>query len=57
MIPISQIKQLVPLKNYFLDRKKKKQTKEKFWSSLYKYLINKESFLTEFISIDKELFV
>ena len=57
MIPISQIKQLVPLKNYFLDRKKKNQAKEKFWSSLYKYLINKESFLTEFIYIDKELFV
>ena len=39
------------------DRKRKKKAKEKFWNSLYKYLLKKETFLTEFISIDKELFV
>ena len=37
--------------------KRKKKAKEKFWNSLYKYLLKKETFLTEFISIDKELFV
>lgn len=36
--------------------KKKLEAKKKFWYSLYKYLSNRDDFLTEFISIDKELF-
>ena len=36
--------------------KNKDKAKNKFWKNLYNYNLSKKSFLTEFISMDKELF-